>query len=234
MPDRVHVLFLEMVGNVSSSGQIRSHHRTILIRTNVQTQFCFAVQINDPGREFVNAISEELHKLTGVEQRITSAYHHQANGLVECQNRTIKNSLVKVLEDNPSKWLYIIEGILFAHIASCHASTKYSPFKLMYNRDPVLPIDVKHNLLPCGEGQDPFDKETFDAALSTALKIREAVTDEVAENIKKTQKKQKRDFDRRHLSGPGIRVGDAVLLRNNTRNERKGGNLHLSGLAPIL
>ena len=125
---------------------------------------------------------------------------------------------MKVLEDNPSNWPYIIEGILFARV-SCHASTKYSPFKLMYNRDPVLPIDVKHNLPPCGEGQDPFDKETLDAA----LKIREAATDEVAENIKKAQKKQKQDFDRRHLSGPGIRVGDAVLLRNNRRNDRNGG-----------
>ena len=28
---------------------------------------CFAVQINDKGREFVYAISEDLHKLTGVE-----------------------------------------------------------------------------------------------------------------------------------------------------------------------
>ena len=34
---------------------------------------CFA--INDQGREFVNGISTELYKLTGVEQRITSAYH---------------------------------------------------------------------------------------------------------------------------------------------------------------
>ena len=152
---------------------------------------CFAVQINDEGREFVNAISEDLHKLTGVEQRITSAYHPEANGPVDRQNRTIKNSLVKVIKDNPSKWPYIIEGILIAHRVSCHSSTKCSPFKLMYNRDPVLPIDVKHNLLLCGEGQDPFDKETFDAVLSTALKIREAVTDEVAENIFKKHRKSR-------------------------------------------
>ena len=33
--------------------------------------------------------------------------------LVERQNRTIKNSLVKVLDDNPEKWP--IERILFAH-----------------------------------------------------------------------------------------------------------------------
>ena len=58
---------------------------------------CFDVQINDQGREFVNKVCHELHKLTGVEQTVTSTYHPQANGLVERQNRTIKNSLVKVL-----------------------------------------------------------------------------------------------------------------------------------------
>ena len=41
----------------------------------------------------------------------------------------------------------IIEGILFAHRFSRYSSTKCSPFMPMYNREPVLPIDVKHNLV---------------------------------------------------------------------------------------
>ena len=66
--------------------------------------------------------------------------------MVERQNRTVKISLLKVLEDNPEMLLQIIEGIPFAHRVSRHSSTKYSPSMLMYNREPVLPIDVKHNL----------------------------------------------------------------------------------------
>lgn len=38
---------------------------------------CFQIQINDQGREFVNKVSKELHKLSGTKQRITSAYHPQ-------------------------------------------------------------------------------------------------------------------------------------------------------------
>lgn len=38
---------------------------------------CIDIQINDQGREFVNQVSTELHRLTGVQQRITSAYHPQ-------------------------------------------------------------------------------------------------------------------------------------------------------------
>lgn len=38
---------------------------------------CFQVQINDQGKEFVNSVGEELRRLTGAEQRVTSAYHPQ-------------------------------------------------------------------------------------------------------------------------------------------------------------
>ena len=43
-------------------------------------------QINDQGREFCNKVSENLFNLIGTSQRITSAYHPQANGLVERAN----------------------------------------------------------------------------------------------------------------------------------------------------
>ena len=46
---------------------------------------CMRIQINDQGKEFVNEVSENLHEMTGTEQRITSAYHPQSNGLCERQ-----------------------------------------------------------------------------------------------------------------------------------------------------
>ena len=88
----------------------------------------------------MNEVSENLHEMTGTGQRVTSAYHPQSNGLCERQNRTIKDSLVKILEKKPKVLPKIIDGILFTHRVSVHYSTKYSPFFLLYNRHPVLPI----------------------------------------------------------------------------------------------
>ena len=78
------------------------------------------IQINDRGKEFVNEVPKNLHEMTGAEQRITSAYHPQSNGLCECQNRTIKDSLVKVLDEKLKEWPNITDGILFAHRVSIH------------------------------------------------------------------------------------------------------------------
>ena len=154
---------------------------------------CFEIQINDQVREFVNEVCKQLHEFTELEHRVTSAYHPQVNALVERQNRTIKNSLVKVLEDNPVIWPQIIEGILFAHRVSRHSSTKYSPFMLMYNREPVLPIDVKHNLDKDeskerenregdGDEEQPFDLNFFDSIFSSATKVRTTIADDAADN----------------------------------------------------
>ena len=107
---------------------------------------CFEIQINDRGQVFLNEVCKQRHELTEVEQRVMSAYHPWANELVERQIRTIKISLVQVLKDNPEIWRQITEGILLAHRVSRHYSTKYFPFLLIYNHEPVLPIGVKHNL----------------------------------------------------------------------------------------
>ena len=129
---------------------------------------CFSIQINDQGREFVNEVSTLLHDMTGVDQRVTSAYHPQANGLVERQNRTIKNTLVKVLDDNTSQWPHVLDGVLFAHRSSRHWSTKYTPYFLLYNRHPVLPIDLKYStgtredmVRTSNADETEFDEEAF-------------------------------------------------------------------------
>ena len=76
---------------------------------------CMRIQVNDQGKEFVNEVFENLHKMTGTEQRITSVYHPQSNGLCKRQNRTVKNSLVNIIEEKAKEWPNIIDGILFSH-----------------------------------------------------------------------------------------------------------------------
>ena len=51
--------------------------------------------------------------------------HPQSNGLCERQNKTIKDSLVKVLDENPCDWPNIIEEVLFAHRVSKHTSINF-------------------------------------------------------------------------------------------------------------
>ena len=197
---------------------------------------CMKIQINDQGREFVNEVMTQLHEMTGVDQRVTSAYHPQANGLCERQNRTIKDSLIKVLDAKATEWPYVIDGVLFAHRVSIHSSTKFSPFFLMYNRHPVLPIDIKYNLNSASVGaESDFDLDTFNSILSATLSLRDEKHKEASKNIKKAQEKQQKDYNRRHtVPSSIIKPKDEVLLKDQRRIDRKGGKFSFKWLGPYI
>lgn len=139
-------------------------------------------------------MSDELHLLTCFQQRVASTYHPQCSGLVGRQNRTIHNSLVTVLIENPLKWPSITDGVLFSDRVSLHSSTKYSPFKLLYNREPALPIDVNYKLSSTENSKrnHPFDTDIFDPMLFFSNVIWEEVYWQASENIKECPKETSR------------------------------------------
>ena len=59
--------------------------------------------------------------------------------------------------------------------------------------------------------------------------MRDGVHEDASKHISKAQEKQKRDYNRRHSLPCPIKVGDIVLLKNNKREDRKGGSLRING-----
>ena len=144
---------------------------------------------------------------------------------------------MKVLNAKPSEWPYVIEGVLFAHRVCKHSSTKFSPFFLMYNRHPVLPVDIKYSLNgtdETSENDQPFNMEVFDAILSSTLSLREEAHQEASKNIAEAQEKQQKDYNRRHTVPTSLNIKDKVWLKNHRRQDRKGGNFLISGQARIV
>ena len=98
----------------------------------------------------------------------------------------------------------------------------------MYNRHPVLPIDIKYDLIDDTANNDsesdPFDIETFQAVLNSAASIREATHHQASLHIEKAQAKQQKDYNNRHRTPEAaLPVGSKVLLENQKRKDRKGG-----------
>ena len=73
--------------------------------------------------------------------------------------------------------------MFFADRASKHSPKKNSPFKLLYNREPVLPIDVKYKLSSTEDSDELFDKDIFDAVLVSFNIIRKEVYRQAGENM---------------------------------------------------
>ena len=98
--------------------------------------------ISDQGRSFCSEFTEAVFKLTKSQHVMATPYHPETNGLVERSIRTIRSMLGHYVNQELSNWDLILPKVVFAYNTSQQKTTKESPFKLLYNRDPILPIDV--------------------------------------------------------------------------------------------
>ena len=114
-------------------------------------------------------VNEKLFSLTGIEHRIASAYHPQTNGLDERLNQTVTKSLCKYINTDQSDWDEKLECVLFSYRTSVHATTKYTPFYLMYGREAVLPPQLQTE---CKDGNDVlFSMTTLKVKLKNMQQI---------------------------------------------------------------
>ena len=99
------------------------------------------VIIMDHGREFCNAINDELMERAHCKHRITSSYHPQSNGLVERQNRTTTNFLLKNM-DCQDDWVDMIPMMMGSHRHTVHPTTNIEPSAILLGCKPTLATDM--------------------------------------------------------------------------------------------
>ena len=101
-----------------------------------------------------------------------------------------------------------------------------------------MPIDIKYNLVKDSNdtaNDDPYDFETFRAVLNSSSKMRDAAHNKATQNIKKAQKKQQKDYNKRHSTPPStLPIGSKVLLQNLKRQDRKGGKFTFKWIGPYI
>ena len=71
----------------------------------------------------------------------STPYHPQTNSLVERFNRTLCESLAKLVNDHENTWDRFIGPVLFAYRTTSQSTTKIMPFLLTYGREAKLPIN---------------------------------------------------------------------------------------------
>ena len=92
---------------------------------------------SDQSTSFMSKLMKELCDQLQIRQ--TSPYHQAANGLMEHWNRTLKNMLRRMVDDEHTSWYRLLPYILFANRKVPEASAGFSPFELVYGW-PVLVV----------------------------------------------------------------------------------------------
>ncbi|XP_050777346.1 KRAB-A domain-containing protein 2 [Gopherus flavomarginatus] len=98
--------------------------------------------LTDKVTNFTSRLLNQVCRLLGVKQLRTFVYHLQTDGLVERFNRTLKDMLRRFPPDEPCHWDQLLPPLLLAVREVPQASTKFSPFELLYGRRPRGLLDL--------------------------------------------------------------------------------------------
>ena len=96
----------------------------------------------DQGRTFVSELIVDLCKLMGTKKLRTSPYHTQTNGQCERFNSNLISMLGMMPPECKSDWKGSIGALVHAYNCTQNSAMGFSPYSLMYGRQPQLPIDI--------------------------------------------------------------------------------------------
>jgi hypothetical protein len=101
----------------------------------------------DQGASFMLGQFKEFAGSLRITLLNSSPYYVQANGQAESSNKVLIKLIKKKIEDSPRRWHVVLSEALWAHQTSRHDATKVTSFKLVYEQEVVLPVEI--NLQSC-------------------------------------------------------------------------------------
>ena len=97
--------------------------------------------VSDGGSQFTSYLIEKLMQKYGVKHKVTTPYHPQANGQVESTNKVLENILIKIVASHCRDWAQNLPEALWAYRTTWRNTTGFSPFKLVYGKSPLFPVE---------------------------------------------------------------------------------------------
>ncbi|XP_065144555.2 retrovirus-related Pol polyprotein from transposon 412 [Paramisgurnus dabryanus] len=100
---------------------------------------------SDQGPDFESQLIKELCDIAGVRKVRTTPYHPRGNP-VERFNRTLLNMLGTLEAKKKSCWKEFVKPLVHAYNCTRNETTGFSPYELMFGRQPRLPVDLAFGL----------------------------------------------------------------------------------------
>ena len=98
--------------------------------------------LSDQGRNFKSELITYLCRLMGTQKLQTGPYHLQTNSQCERFISTLIDMLGTLSPEWRSDWKSSIGALVHTHNCTRNSATGFSPYFLMYGRQPCLPINV--------------------------------------------------------------------------------------------
>ncbi|XP_038135186.1 uncharacterized protein LOC119779586 [Cyprinodon tularosa] len=145
--------------------------------------------------------------MAGINKVRTTPYHPRGNP-VERFNRTLLDMLGTLTDREKCHWKEFVKPLVHAYNCTKNDSTGFSPYELMFGRQPRLPVDLAFGL--------PLTDDEPESHSQYVQKLKSHLEDSyklAINNSKKLMERNKLRFDR-HITASELAIGDRVLVRN--------------------
>ncbi|KAI2652407.1 Retrovirus-related Pol polyprotein from transposon 17.6 [Labeo rohita] len=148
--------------------------------------------LTDQGTLFMSRLMADLCRLLRVKQLRTTVYHPQTDGLVERFNQTLKQMLRRVAAEDKRDWDIMIPYVMFGIREVPQASTGFTPFELLFGRQPQGLLDVAREAWE----QQPAPHRTIIEHVKQMRERINRVMPLVREHLSQAQQAQQRHYNR--------------------------------------
>lgn len=146
--------------------------------------------LSDQGADFESKLIKELCEMAKIHKVRTTPYHPRGNP-VERFNRTLLNMFDTLKEQDKSRWHDFVKPLVHAYNCTKNDVTGFTPYELMFGRQPRLPVDLAFGLpveKPVHESHSKY-VQNFKARLEESYRI-------ATHNASKSAMRNKDRFDR--------------------------------------
>jgi hypothetical protein len=193
---------------------------------------CFGKLVVDGGPENkkwgdVLASRYNIHKV------VTSAYHPQANGMIERGHTAIVDALSKMTNGGLKNWVTNLHSVLWADRTTIRRTTGLTPFRLNYGNEAVLPIELEIPTWQTLAWSQVRTTGDLLAVRAQQLQRRDKDMQEAVDYARRMREASKDPFDTTHqLHSRPFCVGDIVLLHDSKRETSYTNKLAFRWLGP--
>ena len=103
---------------------------------------CAKEVVSDRGTAFTGTLSQQIFKLFGVRHITCTAGHHASDGIAERAIQTFKEILSHFVNETQKNWDTLVAPIEWVMNTAKNETTGYTPFQLVFGRDPLQPLDL--------------------------------------------------------------------------------------------
>ena len=179
--------------------------------------------VSDRDKLFLSRFWKELHKLTGIKLKMSTAYHPETDGASERTNKMVIQCIRFAVERDQKGWVQALPTVRFNLMNTINASTGFTPFQLRFGRPArILPPIV------------PPDEDRTEPTASELIKQMQPIQMEAQDNLLTAKVRQAHQENaHRQLSFP-FQIGDRVVLSTAHRRRlyKSGNELRVAKFMP--